>query len=131
MGEAAPAVDTIANRWKPIALMALALFWVGFPYLLIGFTHSYLMLLLCMSMVGIGNNLWHPTAIPTLAQQYVQSESVNTTARGDPMRMNVGSCSVRGSAPQSRRDPSVRWPDDRPAKPALGAHACGCEKWVG
>jgi MFS family permease len=51
-------------------LMALSLFWVGFPYLLMGFTHSYLMLLVCVSMVGIGNNLWHPTAIPTLAQRY-------------------------------------------------------------
>jgi MFS family permease len=33
-----------------------------------GFTTNYWMLLLCVGLVGIGNNLWHPTAIPTLAQ---------------------------------------------------------------
>jgi FSR family fosmidomycin resistance protein-like MFS transporter len=33
-----------------------------------GFTHSYWMLLACAALVGIGNNLWHPTAIPLLAQ---------------------------------------------------------------
>jgi MFS family permease len=60
-------VDTVGRKGF---LMALSLFWVGFPYLLMSFTHSYLMLLLCVSMVGIGNNLWHPAAIPTLAQRY-------------------------------------------------------------
>jgi MFS family permease len=30
------------------------------------------MLLGCAAMVGIGNNLWHPTAIPLLAQQHPQ-----------------------------------------------------------
>jgi MFS family permease len=51
-------------------LMALALSWVGVPYLIMGFTHSYWMLLGCAALVGIGNNLWHPTAIPLLAQNY-------------------------------------------------------------
>jgi FSR family fosmidomycin resistance protein-like MFS transporter len=51
-------------------LMALALSWVGVPYLIMGFTHSYWMLLACAALVGIGNNLWHPTAIPLLAQNY-------------------------------------------------------------
>ena len=60
-------VDTVGRKGL---LMAVSLFWVGFPYLLMGFTHSYLMLLLCVMMVGIGNSLWHPTAIPTLASRY-------------------------------------------------------------
>lgn len=60
-------VDTVGKKGF---LMALSLFWVGFPYLLMSFTHSYVMLLVCVSMVGVGNNLWHPTAIPTLAQRY-------------------------------------------------------------
>ncbi|TRZ70117.1 MAG: MFS transporter [Rhodocyclaceae bacterium] len=60
-------VDTVGKKGF---LMALSLFWVGFPYLLMSFTYSYVMLLVCVSMVGIGNNLWHPTAIPTLAQRY-------------------------------------------------------------
>jgi MFS family permease len=51
-------------------LMAISLFWVGFPYALMSLTHSYWMLLVCVMLVGIGNNIWHPTAIPTLAWQY-------------------------------------------------------------
>jgi MFS family permease len=35
-----------------------------------GFSHSYWMLLACAALVGVGNNLWHPTAIPLLAQNY-------------------------------------------------------------
>lgn len=58
-------VDTVGRKGF---LMALSLFWVGFPYLLMGFTTNYWMLLLCVGLVGIGNNLWHPTAIPTLAR---------------------------------------------------------------
>jgi FSR family fosmidomycin resistance protein-like MFS transporter len=49
-------------------LMGVALAWVGVPYLIMGFTHSYWTLLACAALVGIGNNLWHPTAIPLLAQ---------------------------------------------------------------
>jgi len=51
-------------------LMAASLFWVGMPYFLMGFTHSYVLLLLCVVLVGIGNNLWHPAAIPILGQRY-------------------------------------------------------------
>jgi MFS transporter, FSR family, fosmidomycin resistance protein len=40
------------------------------PYLVMGFSYSYWMLLVCAALVGIGNNLWHPTAIPLLAQSY-------------------------------------------------------------
>jgi MFS family permease len=53
-------------------LMAVALAWIGLPYLVMGLSHSYWMLLGCAAMVGIGNNLWHPTAIPLLAQQHPQ-----------------------------------------------------------
>ena len=72
-------VDTVGRKGL---LMALALFWVGFPYLLIGFSHSYLMLLVCMSIVGIGNNLWHPTAIPTLARQYPENKGLVLSMHG-------------------------------------------------
>ncbi len=78
-------VDTVGRKGF---LMALALFWVGFPYLLIGFTHSYVMLLVCMSLVGIGNNLWHPTAIPTLANQYPANKGLVLSIHG--MGGNVG-----------------------------------------
>jgi len=60
-------VDTIGRKGL---LMAVALSWVGLPYLVMGFSYSYWMLLLCAALVGIGNNLWHPTAIPLLAQSH-------------------------------------------------------------
>jgi FSR family fosmidomycin resistance protein-like MFS transporter len=60
-------VDSIGKKGL---LMAIALFWVGAPYLLMGFSHAYWMLLTCAGLVGIGNNLWHPTAIPLLAQRF-------------------------------------------------------------
>ncbi|WP_020656482.1 MFS transporter [Massilia niastensis] len=71
--------DTIGRKGL---LMALSLFWIGFPYLLIGFTHSYPALLLCVSLVGIGNNLWHPTAIPTLAQRYPERKGLVLSLHG-------------------------------------------------
>jgi MFS transporter, FSR family, fosmidomycin resistance protein len=60
-------VDTVGRKGL---LMAVSLFWVGFPYLVMGFAHSYWLLLLCIVMVGAGNSLWHPTAIPTLANRF-------------------------------------------------------------
>ncbi|MBI3716765.1 MAG: MFS transporter [Betaproteobacteria bacterium] len=78
-------VDTVGRKGL---LMALSLFWIGFPYLLMGFTHSYAMLLLCMSLVGIGNNLWHPTAIPTLANRYPDNKGLVLSLHG--MGGNVG-----------------------------------------
>jgi MFS transporter, FSR family, fosmidomycin resistance protein len=60
-------VDAIGRKGL---LMAVALSWVGLPYLVMGFSYSYWMLLGCAALVGIGNNLWHPTAIPLLAQSY-------------------------------------------------------------
>jgi MFS transporter, FSR family, fosmidomycin resistance protein len=45
---------------------------VGRKGLVMGLSHSYWMLLGCAALVGIGNNLWHPTAIPLLAQNHPQ-----------------------------------------------------------
>jgi len=78
-------VDTVGRKGL---LMALSLFWVGFPYLLIGFTHSYPMLLMCIALVGFGNSLWHPTAIPTLAQRYPERKGLVLSLHG--MGGNVG-----------------------------------------
>lgn len=63
------AVDLIGRKGL---LMAIALSWIGLPYLVMGLSHSYVMLLTCAALVGIGNNLWHPTAIPLLAQNHPQ-----------------------------------------------------------
>jgi MFS family permease len=78
-------VDTVGRKGL---LMALSLFWIGFPYLLIGFTHSYAMLLACVALVGFGNSLWHPTAIPTLGRRYPERKGLVLSIHG--MGGNVG-----------------------------------------
>ena len=78
-------VDTVGRKG---VLMAISLFWVGFPYLLMGFTHSYLMLLGCVALVGFGNSLWHPTAIPTLAHRFPERKGLVLSLHG--MGGNVG-----------------------------------------
>jgi len=78
-------VDTVGRKGL---LMAMSLFWVGFPYLLIGFTHSYAMLLVCVALVGFGNSLWHPTAIPTLGSRYPDRKGLVLSLHG--MGGNVG-----------------------------------------
>ena len=60
-------VDTVGRKGL---LMALSLFWVGFPYLGMGISHEYWVMLACATLVGIGNNLWHPSAIPWLASRF-------------------------------------------------------------
>jgi MFS family permease len=78
-------VDTIGRKGL---LMAVSLFWVGFPYLLIGFSQGYVMLLVCVALVGFGNSLWHPTAIPTLGQRYPARKGLVLSLHG--MGGNVG-----------------------------------------
>jgi len=45
-------------------------------------------LLTCAALVGIGNNLWHPTAIPLLAQRYPDRKGLVVSIHG--MGGNVG-----------------------------------------
>src|SRR3954471_6673976 len=72
-------VDTVGRKG---VLMATSLFWVGFPYLLMGFSHGYLMLLGCVALVGFGNSLWHPTAIPTLARRFPERKGLVLSLHG-------------------------------------------------
>ena len=69
-------------------LLAVSLFWIGFPYLLMGFSHSYWMLIACATLVGIGNNLWHPAAIPMLASRFPERKGLVMSLHG--MGGNVG-----------------------------------------
>ena len=78
-------VDTVGKKGL---LMAVSLFWVGVPYLFMGFVHSYWLLLVCVALVGIGNNLWHPTAIPTLANRFPERKGFVLSLHG--MGGNVG-----------------------------------------
>jgi len=78
-------VDSIGKKGY---LMAASLFWVGFPYALMSITNSMWMLVVCLMLVGIGNNLWHPAAIPTLAHQYPQRKGLVLSFHG--MGGNIG-----------------------------------------
>ena len=79
----------LVDVWgKKGQLMALSLFWVGFPYLMMGFSSQYWMLLICVMLVGIGNNLWHPTAIPLLGSMFPKRKGFALSLHG--MGGNVG-----------------------------------------
>jgi MFS family permease len=78
-------VDMVGR--KPV-LMAVSLLWVGVPYLLMSFSHSYWMLLVCVGLIGFGNNLWHPVAIPLLADRFPDRKGLAVAFHG--MGGNVG-----------------------------------------
>jgi MFS transporter, FSR family, fosmidomycin resistance protein len=78
-------VDSVGRKGL---LMAMSLFWIGAPYLLMGFSYDYWLLLTCAALVGIGNNLWHPTAIPLLAQHFPDRKGLAVSIHG--MGGNVG-----------------------------------------
>ena len=78
-------VDMVGKKGK---LMALSLFWIGVPYALISITHSYWMVIACVCLVGVGNNLWHPAAIATLATRYPARKGFVLSLHG--MGGNVG-----------------------------------------
>jgi len=68
--------------------MAVSLFWIGLPYLLMSYTSSYWSLLACVALVGVGNNLWHPSAIPLLAERFPARKGFALSLHG--MGGNVG-----------------------------------------
>ena len=78
-------VDTVGHKGL---LMAVSLCWIGFPYLVMGLSHVYWMMLACATLVGIGNNLWHPTAIPWLANRFPDRKGLVMAFHG--MGANVG-----------------------------------------
>lgn len=77
--------DTVGRKGY---LMAISLFWVGFPYALMSLAHEFWVLLICVALVGTGNNLWHPAAIPTLAHRYPDRKGWVLSLHG--MGGNVG-----------------------------------------
>ena len=103
-------VDTVGRKGL---LMAVSLFWVGFPYLLMGFTHSYLLLLLCVMMVGIGNSLWH-------RRPFRRWRAAILTARAWCFR-----CTAWGAVPATR---SRRW-SSAPCWRCLPGVRWWCSTW--
>ncbi len=78
-------VDSVGRKGL---LMALSLAWIGFPYMIMAFAHAYWMLLACAILIGIGNTIWHPTAIPTLANRFPDRKGLVVSIHG--MGGNVG-----------------------------------------
>jgi MFS family permease len=78
-------VDTVGRKGL---LMAISLSWIGIPYLVMGVSHVYWMMLACATLVGMGNNLWHPTAIPWLADRFPRRKGLVMSIHG--MGGNVG-----------------------------------------
>jgi MFS transporter, FSR family, fosmidomycin resistance protein len=60
-------VDTLGRR---SLFMSVALAWASVPYLVVGLTSSYTVILIAVGVVGIGSFLWHPAAITALSQMY-------------------------------------------------------------
>jgi MFS family permease len=60
-------VDILGKR---NIIMAVALAWVGIPYLVIGLSENFTLILLLMAIIGAGGNLWHPAALSTLKDYY-------------------------------------------------------------
>lgn len=78
-------VDSVARKG---ILMAASLFWIGVPYFVMGYTDAYWVLLACSVMIGVGNNLWHPTAIPWLGRRFPERKGLVMAYHG--MGGNVG-----------------------------------------
>lgn len=78
-------VDHVSRKGM---LMAISLAWVGIPYLLMGYTNAYWLLLACAALIGVGNNIWHPTAIPLLGNLYPARRGLVMSFHG--MAGNVG-----------------------------------------
>jgi MFS transporter, FSR family, fosmidomycin resistance protein len=59
-------VDTIGRKGL---LMAISLCWIGIPYLLMGESHAYWMILGCATLVGIGNTRPRSRGSPTASRR--------------------------------------------------------------
>ncbi len=60
-------VDTLGKRGL---LMSLSLAWAAVPYLFVGLTSSYTVILVAVGVVGVGGFLWHPAAITAISEMY-------------------------------------------------------------
>lgn len=51
-------------------LLGLALTLTGLPYIFLGFSASYVVAMIVVTFVGIGDNLWHPASLSFIARRY-------------------------------------------------------------
>jgi MFS family permease len=60
-------VDVIGRRKL---IMAVAIAWAGLPYLFLGVTTNFVLIALLLSIVGVGNLIYHPAALSSLSELY-------------------------------------------------------------
>jgi len=54
----------------------------GYPYFFLGFSSSYVMAMVLITFVGIGNNLWHPAALSLLARRFPERKGFAISLHG-------------------------------------------------
>ncbi len=60
-------VDTLGHR---TAFMAFALLGMAVPYVIIGATSAFWLMVLCSALMGLASFLWHPAAITSISEMY-------------------------------------------------------------
>ncbi|WP_102348628.1 MFS transporter [Bacillus sp. Marseille-P3661] len=55
---------------KKNLLMTISLTLAGIPFLFMGFANSYLVIMILIIIMGIGNEMWHPASFSTLSKLY-------------------------------------------------------------
>lgn len=60
-------VDTMGRRGL---LMGVALLGTGIPFLVLGATSSYWVMVVCLALMGVASFLWHPPAITSISEIY-------------------------------------------------------------
>jgi FSR family fosmidomycin resistance protein-like MFS transporter len=105
-------VDTVSRKGL---LMALSLAWVGIPYMIMSTAHAYWMLLACAALIGVGNTMWHPTAIPTLGRRFSERKGLVVSIHGmggnigDAIAPAVAGALVSGSIFSTFAFPAITW----------------------
>ena len=66
-------VDTLG---KTGLLLGLALALSGLPYLFLGLSPNYVTVIIAVTFIGVGGNLWHPAAISVLSKRYPERKGL-------------------------------------------------------
>lgn len=69
-------------------LMAISLLLSGIPFLFMGLSHAYWLIMLLVIIMGIGNEMWHPASFATLSSRFPVQKGVVFGLHG--MAANLG-----------------------------------------
>ena len=78
-------VDTIGRKGL---LMAISLSWIGIPYLVMGVTHAYWMMLACATLVGISFGPWTQPATKTPSVMVATGSSFGCFSIAQPSKLH-------------------------------------------